>query len=118
MATLLYDGECSLCRAFVAWVKARDPGGAIELLPFQDPGVAARFPSISPARCLRAAQFVTEAGHVAGGAAAVREVLLRLRSTEWLGRTLRFPPLFWLARAGYWIVARVRPKDRCTISSG
>ena len=113
MPTLVYDGECSLCRRAVAWVEQRDGSGAIELLPFQDPGFAARFPEIPRSQCLNAAQFVAASGRVVAGAAAVREVLLLLPSTRWLGRALRVPPVFWLAQLSYALVARLRPRDNC-----
>lgn len=117
MPALLYDGACSLCRRSVAWVQARDPDRVLELLPFQDPSVATRFPTVPRAQCLRAAQFVSDEGRVFAGAAAVREVLALLPSTRRLAALLRVPPFFWLARGVYWMVARLRPRDRCTLSS-
>ena len=115
---LLYDGACSLCRRTADWVREHDRAGAIELLPFQDPACAHRFPALLSAECVRAVQFVSEAGRVSSGADAVREVLERLPGMRPLARLLRWPPLAALARAGYEVVARLRPRDRCSQTSG
>lgn len=113
---LIYDGECSICRSSVAWVRKQDAWGAIELLPFQDPACAGRFPALSREKCLRAVYFADETGTLSRGADAVGRVLERLPGTHWLGRTLRLPPVRPLARLGYEIVARVRPRDRCAVT--
>lgn len=118
MPTLLYDGECSLCRRAVAWVRERDLEHVVELLPFQDSSTPARFPEVPRAQCLRAAQFVDDNGSVASGAAAVREIFRRLPRMRWLGQILTFPPFFAVARLAYWLVARTRPRDSCSISLG
>jgi predicted DCC family thiol-disulfide oxidoreductase YuxK len=115
---LIYDRECSLCRASVAWVRRRDTGEAIELLAFQDPACARRFPALGGEKCLRAVRFADESGALSRGADAVGLVLERLPGTRWLGRGLAFPPLRALARLGYEVVARVRPRDRCPVTFG
>jgi predicted DCC family thiol-disulfide oxidoreductase YuxK len=40
-ARLLFDSECSLCRACVRRLQALDPTGRIECIPLQDPGTDA-----------------------------------------------------------------------------
>jgi len=75
---ILYDGHCRFCtegaRRLTSWMRR----GTAELVDFQQPGVLARFPGISPEACMERLHLVTPDGRVfAGMEAVVRAVATR-----------------------------------------
>ncbi len=107
-ALLIYDGDCSICSLCVRrWQKTT--GAHLDYLPFQDPGVARRFPEVPRGQFQTAVQLIEPDGRVYGGAVAVLRALAqgprRARLLNWYERW----PLF--ARAAEWtyrLVARHR----------
>lgn len=74
---LLYDGHCRFCIAQADRL-SRWTGDRLRLVSFRDPGVLARYPSITPEACEAAMQLVLADGRVvAGGEAAARALALR-----------------------------------------
>ena len=69
--TIIYDGECKLCRAAVSGLRS----GAFDLLPYQSPNRAERFPDISSAQCEQAMQLATPDGRVLSGVDALPDIL-------------------------------------------
>jgi predicted DCC family thiol-disulfide oxidoreductase YuxK len=73
--TVVYDGLCKVCGRIVKLLRKWDTRGLIDIVPSQQPGVAARFPWI-PARAYRdSVQLVGPDGHTWQGAAAVEHIL-------------------------------------------
>jgi len=76
---LIYDGECNFCRRWIArWREAT--GDRVEYVPFQDPGVAARFPEIPREQFEESVQFIEKyggGGIVTSGAKAALGALSR-----------------------------------------
>ena len=107
-AVLVYDGACALCRGGVTWISRRVRRGAIEFLPCQSAERRARFPGMAEATCLAAMQLVLPDGRVLPGAAAVPEILARLRRWGWLAPLFRLPGAGPAASAFYRLVARHR----------
>lgn len=97
MSTLVWDGECDLCRRTVGWVVRHDRRGAIEPVSSQQLGLG-RLPSV---------RVLTPAGETLEAGRACLRVLAELghpRAAAILGR----PPLRWGIDAGYRLVSRYR----------
>lgn len=106
--TLLYDADCGFCTASAAWLRRRRLRTAIE--PLQGADLTAL--GVDAERARREIPFVepdpagarVSYGHLAVGRA------LATGGPGWrlAGRLLLHPPVSWLARAGYALVARNR----------
>ncbi len=106
--TLIYDGECGLCRAAVATLTRWDRERRIALIAFQDRERVARFGIGLPALAA-AMHLVLPDGRVLAGADAVPELLRRLPNRRWLAWAFALPGSRPLARRVYaWIAARRR----------
>ncbi len=105
---ILFDGVCELCNTGAAWVRARDRHGRFEFVPYQAPGVAARFPGLDPAGLAAEMHVVTAEGHVLRGVDAGARVLHGLPGWGWLGRALESRWAGLAARPAYRWVARRR----------
>src|SRR3989442_3474235 len=93
-AVLIYDGECSMCRASALWLMRRAlAGGAreLEILPCPSPARRARFPRIHDTLCLTAMPLVLPDGRVLSGAYAVPEILARIPPWRLLDPLLDLP---------------------------
>ena len=115
-AVLIYDGECSMCRASALWLLRRaEAGGArdLEILPCRSPVRRQRFPSISDETCMQAMQLVLPDGHVLAGADAAPEILLRIPRWRWVARLFDLPRARPFARRVYTWIARNRMKISC-----
>jgi predicted DCC family thiol-disulfide oxidoreductase YuxK len=115
-ATLIYDGECAMCRASALWIMRRALSrGALEILPCRSSVRAERFPQVSEAVCLTAMQLVMPGGSVLSGADAVPELLRRIRGWGWVAGVFALPGVRPLARRIYAWVARNRMRISCSV---
>ncbi len=113
-ATLIYDGECAMCRASALWVmRLALSRGALEILPCRSEPRRARFPQVSDAACMTAMQLVLPDGRVLAGADAVPELLQRIRGLGWLATLFALPGAGPVARRFYAWVARNRMRLSC-----
>ncbi|MGH7673713.1 MAG: thiol-disulfide oxidoreductase DCC family protein [Gemmatimonadales bacterium] len=104
--TLIYDGECGLCRSAVATLVRWDREHRIALVAFQDREQVARFGIALPALAA-AMHLVLPDGRVLAGADAVPELLRRLPGRRWMAWAFALPGARPLARRVYrWIAAR------------
>lgn len=106
--TVVYDGECGVCRRSVELLRRWDTEGRLRLLPFQSPGVMARYPAISEREFREAVQVVAPDGRHWSGADAVERALERTpkgRRVAWL---FKLPLARPIARRVYRWVARNR----------
>jgi predicted DCC family thiol-disulfide oxidoreductase YuxK len=106
--TMLYDGRCRICCSQADLVRSFNTRGLIELLDLHDPAATARFPHFSAQAVRNELHLVAPDGSVHTGAAAVREVLLRLPSLRGLGEILALPGMTALAAPFYRLVAANR----------
>jgi predicted DCC family thiol-disulfide oxidoreductase YuxK len=108
--TLIYDGECGLCRSSVALLRRWDREQLIALVPFQDQARVAAFGIPLPA--LAAAMHLVlppPDGRVFAGADAAPEILRLLPGKRWMAWGFRIPGIAPLARCLYaWIAQRRR----------
>ncbi len=103
---LLWDGDCSFCRQWVArWQRAF--GDRVETAPWQQ--AAARFPEIPLERFRRAVQLLEPDGRLSEGAEAVFRALARAPRGGWaLGLYLHLPGFAAVSEWCYRRVARHR----------
>lgn len=111
--TLIYDGECGICRGSVEWVRSQDREGRIDLLPYQDPRVPERFPEIPRKAMEEAMQLVAPDGARREGARAAEELLELLPGWRVLAPLFRIPGVRAVARWVYRAVARNRRRLGC-----
>lgn len=107
-AVLVYDGECSVCRKTVDWIRTRDPDGAFEFLSLHSAALTTRFPFLDREACRRAAHLVRSDGSVFVGEQAAPEILGRIPGWRWAARCLRLPGARAVSRIAYRILARRR----------
>ena len=72
---MLYDEQCVVCQAGVAWVRFFDRLGATECRPVQRSDVQALHPDLDELTCLRDLHLVTAEGEVLTNWPAVRHLL-------------------------------------------
>jgi predicted DCC family thiol-disulfide oxidoreductase YuxK len=115
-ATLIYDAECSMCRASAMWLMRRaSSSGKLEILPCRSGVRRQRFPHVAEEQCMTAMQLVLPDGRVLGGADAVPELMRRIRGWGWVAGVLALPPMRSLARGVYGWIARNRMKISCAL---
>jgi len=115
-ATLIYDAECSMCRASALWLMRRAlSSGRLEILPCRSSVRQARFPQVSEAACMTAMQLVLPDGGVLSGADAVPELLRRIRGWGWVAAVFALPGVRPVARRVYAWVAQNRMKISCAL---
>ena len=105
---LIYDGECSVCRKAVDWIRARSAPGGFDFLSFHSGELERRFPLLDREACRKAAHLVLPDGTVLAGERIAPEVFARLPGYAWLARLLRFPGVRIFSRAFYRRFARRR----------
>jgi len=104
--TLIYDGECGICRQSVALVKRWDREQRLRYVPFQDTAAVARF-GIALPRLAAAMHLVFADGRVYPGADAIPKLLELFPGKRWLAPLFRIPGVLPLARRIYaWIAMR------------
>ncbi len=106
--TVLFDGECALCRASAERVRRHDRLRRIELLDLHDPSALARFPQVDLVRALRLMQAVDASGSVASGVDAWAEIARRVPAWRPAATLLRIPGIHAVAERVYAWVARNR----------
>ena len=119
-AVLIYDGDCSMCRASALWLMRRAlAGGArdLELLPCRSPVRRERYPFITDQACMTAMQLVLPDGRVMAGADAAPEILRRIPRWRWLTGLFALPGARPLARRAYAWIARNRMRLSCRLTS-
>ncbi len=102
-ATLIYDGECPVCRGAAEWVRANATPGAFEFLSCHSDELAQRFPAVAREACLQAMHLVLPGGTILVGEKAVPEILSRLkgRRHRWAASLFRLPGAGILSGAFY-----------------
>jgi predicted DCC family thiol-disulfide oxidoreductase YuxK len=109
--TLIYDGECGICRASVELLRRWDREHVLRFVPFQDEAAVARFGIALPALAA-AMHLVLPNGRVYPGADAAPELLRLLPGKRWLALPFRIPGVMPLARRVY---ARIAARRHCLV---
>lgn len=105
---VLYDGTCGLCRGSRRGLERLDWLKQFEWIPYQDAEVQRRAPGLDPNALAREMHVLSPQGRIYRGADALG-VLFRRAPLLWpLGAIMWLPPVLWLARKLYPIIARNR----------
>lgn len=108
MVSVLFDGQCALCRASADRLRRADRRHALALLDLNDPAVLGRFPQVDPARARALMQAVDAQGRVFSGVDAWILAARELPRWRWLPPLLRLPGVHGFAARVYAWVARNR----------
>jgi len=104
--TLIYDGECGMCRQAVALLGRWDREHALRFVPFQDGPAIVRFGIALPALAA-AMHLIRPNGAVYAGADAIPELLRLFPGKGWLAVLFYIPGALPVARRLYaWIAIR------------
>jgi len=104
--TLIYDGECGVCRKAVELLRRWDREHVLRFVPFQDQVTVARFGIGLPA-LVAAMPSIVPSGRVFAGADAVPQLLRLFPGKRWLAPFFGVPGVLPLARRIYaWIAVR------------
>jgi predicted DCC family thiol-disulfide oxidoreductase YuxK len=105
-STLVFDGDCAFCSSSVRWLTAH-----LAEMPPATPWQWANLESLGLTEQLARERvwFVTDSGQY-GGHLALAQLLKQQRQAGWrlVGWLLRTPPFSFVARLGYFLVARYR----------
>ena len=104
-ATLIYDGNCPLCRRAMDWVEKRARPNALEYLTCQSAERAERFPDMPEVECMEAIQLVMPDGAVYAADKAMPHLFTYLKGWRWLAVLLRTPGLSLFSGPTYRFVA-------------
>ncbi|MEO7102252.1 MAG: DUF393 domain-containing protein, partial [Gemmatimonadaceae bacterium] len=89
---VIYDGQCGMCQRLIRRLKRLDKRHDFEAVSSQDPSVLERFPWIPQAAYAESLQLVRQSdGRTWQGAAAVEEILSRLRAGRWVSWLFSVP---------------------------
>jgi predicted DCC family thiol-disulfide oxidoreductase YuxK len=106
--TVLFDGNCKLCRASAQRAERFDHAHRIEFLDLHDPETAKRFPEINREEAMRWMQAVDSKGNAFSGSDAWAQIGRRLPGWNLLAWILLVPGIRQLAGKVYAWVARNR----------
>ncbi|WP_078888888.1 thiol-disulfide oxidoreductase DCC family protein [Streptomyces sclerotialus] len=103
---LVFDGDCSFCTSSVRFIE-RHLRPRCASIPWQRAPLASF--GVPRRRAEHEVLWVTPTNEVHGGAQAVAKLLMSAgKGWAVLGATLTFPPMRWLARALYQLIAHNR----------
>ncbi len=105
-STLVYDGDCSFCRRWVARITHRDQSGTFEFVARQTEGLTQRFPKLVEGDFNTGMRLITPDDAVHVGADAAYQILRRLRYWRRIAWLYHVPGIHWFTRTVYaWIAA-------------
>lgn len=104
---LVFDGDCGFCTASARWIEARLPGGEVEVEPWQALDLDEL--GLTEHDVSTAAWWIDGDGRSRRGHLAIGHALIAAGGV-WalIGRLMTIPPVSWLARPAYALVARYR----------
>ena len=106
--TVIFDGDCPLCRVSVDALRVRDSEGLLAFVPGQEPEIEENYPGISRDEAAAAIHLVGPDGEIWEGAGAVEKLARILPGFRWLRVLFALPFARRLAGPIYRIVARNR----------
>ncbi len=114
-STLVYDGDCSFCRRWVARIAHRDRSGTFEFVPKQTEGLTERFPKLDEGDFNTGMRLITPDDAIHVGADAAYQIACHLRYWRWIAWLYFVPGIHSLTRALYAHIAANRQSQggRC-----
>lgn len=105
-STVLFDGQCPMCRGAVERLRRWDREGRLRFIPAASSEVESSYPWIQAEALQESLHLVGPGGRTWKGAGAVEEIVRLLPGWRWLARIFDLPGARWMARRGYrWIAA-------------
>jgi predicted DCC family thiol-disulfide oxidoreductase YuxK len=101
---VVYDADCGVCQASVAWIRRRDRRSAVQFVGNDAPELPAGVSRDETEHTI----VVLDGGHKLVRADGVARILRELRGWSALGTVLRVPGLRQLGNLGYDAFARRR----------
>ena len=119
-STLVYDGDCSFCRRWVARIGRRDRSGTFEFVARQTDGLTERFPKLAEGDFSTGMRLITPDDTIHVGADAAYQIVRRLRYWRSIAWWYHIPGVHWFTRVVYgWIAAnRQSLGGRCDDETG
>lgn len=111
--SVIYDGECRVCIRSVNLLRDHDRYGQFEMVAYQSPGVADRYPGITPEEFEASVQLIGPEGGRWEGADAVEKIFSLIPRTRVLAWLFRIPLVRPIARRAYRLFARNRALFGC-----
>jgi len=115
---LVFDGDCGFCTTSARWIERRLPD-AVSVEPWQSLDLEEI--GLTRSDVVSAAWWIDDAGQTHRGHMAIGRAL-REASGPWglVGLIIVAPPMSWLGRPIYWLIARYRYRlpgatDACRI---
>ena len=113
--TVVFDGECSVCRRFAERLRRWDRENALDIVPSQGTGVKERFPWITQESFEASIQLVASDGTTVSGAAAFERLIRVLPVGRRLVWIFRVPLVRPLAEWSYRFFAGHRHRMGCRV---
>ncbi len=114
-STVVYDGQCSLCRRWVTRIARRDRNDAFEFVARQTKGLTMRFPRLVEGDFNTGMRLITPDNTIHVGADAAYQIARHLRYWRWIAWLYHVPGIHSLTRALYAHIAANRQSQggRC-----
>jgi len=108
--TVIYDGTCGICAGNLKWLYRLDTLKKFDAIPYQTEDLLVRFPHLEMEECEKAMHLVFPDGRTYTGSDGFREVFLRMPLMFLFGLIMSVPPMPWVLRKLYPVLARNRYK--------
>ena len=114
-STVVYDGQCSFCRRWVARIARRYRNDALEFVARQTKGLTKRFPRLVEGDFNTGMRLITPDDAIHVGADAAYQIACHLRYWRWIAWLYHVPGIHSLTRALYAHIAANRQSQggRC-----
>ena len=105
---VMYDGACGVCAGNLKWLYRLDTLRKFDAMPYQAKDLTLLFPGLKIEDCHHAMHLVFPDGRVYAGADAFRQIFLRMPLMFVAGLLMSIPPIPWILRRLYPLLARNR----------
>jgi len=105
---VIYDGTCGICAGNLKWLHRFDLFHKFDAMPYQADQLLHFFPHLKLEECEKTMHLVYPDGRTYTGSDAFRKVFLRMPVTFLAGVIMSVPPMPWLLRKLYPVLARNR----------
>src|SRR5438105_3932095 len=109
---VIYDGACGICAGNLKWLYRLDTLKRFDSMPYQTDKLPVLFPHLNLEECEKAMHLVFPDGKTYTGTDAFREIFLRMPLMFVLGLIMSIPPIGWMLRRLYPVLAQHPSKDR------
>ena len=106
---VFYDNSCPICIGVTGWLTRIDHKHQFLLEPYQQSEILKTYPEIDPADLEKQIHIINDQGKWMRGADAMLEIWRKTGHwTSFMAAIFRLPPLLWLARPSYRLIAKYR----------